>query len=1255
MPTINIQNIGSAASATATGKPMHHATIAAFATWIRTRDLVTNDEQIVGHVYDNYSITADIGLYVAPYSANHFVTLMPAPGFGVNELDKTGALDYGTVGIELTFTTGALHISHGVSVEGFRQRCNNASTQYPSVNLARWSNNSTYPNGVFDARMRKNRILALGGFAAVSSNLNLTQAVFDDNYVFNESAGAGVGYVPGGAKINRSMFVGRGAGAGRTILGSPASNYNVSTLTDCVFVGAGAVPVDRTRAPVLVNCFTGQAVTGDATGYTVSANLITSTTDVRPKAGGALIGTGSAASKNTYDIRGGYRGAAPDVGPAMLQAAATPVKSNATVTGVVVNGQRVIVTGTYTSTPESGTAYLNPDSPANGAVAKTTTVVLDNGNFTATFYNVTPGNYLAPSVLMTNLSGTGTSSGGTKAVVAIPPVPIVKITNQVRSGTTITLEGKILNQPTSATVTMSASATPNGAVTRGPVGLPVSEDGSFSIILSTLTPGSYDAPVVSATNFSGTITATGDKYGRIYANGTQPVGAEPVVIPPAYSVPAFTASVVAVGGTVTDVTFVNTSTAAKTNVPFTFGQAFKKGDIAPTNFLVGKIAGAADVPLQFNVKATHPDGSVRHAIISGVLPTLSASQERVMSLVRAASSTATTTAAGSASVISAGFTAAITLAIGGVVYTASPNAALAAGVAAKDTWLGGSIATDWVINVPFTNPSNVAHPTMTAQFSVRHYPGAASAKVDAVVEDSHPFNSIAEITFDLDMKIGGVSRYARPGVVGHPGGRFKRTLWWGAEPTLHIKHNSAYLTASKQVSNYDLTVQMSAALLGDWAAALQGDAFEPYKFGILTQSMATTGGRPDIGPLPNFGAATVISMDKRAKDITLAHADVAAGAWGIHARDVSGGPGSGRPLSLIYFPYATRAGTTNDSKNTATGVFEKLNSPGYGADTAHQPSMAFLPYLLTGDFYYLEELHFWANFNLTGLNPAYRNYHHGLVKGEQVRGQGWCLRTMATTAAITPDAHPDKSAFAYWLGKNIGYYNNEYTDNPVEDNPFHFVNSGGYVIQYPLTGTNPRIGIGPWQDDFFTTGVGMASELGFPEATRLLKWKGKFQVDRMIAPGYCWIHGGIYVLNVRPTQNDPLYKTMAQSLAASIDPQINALPCNSPERLAKMNALRTLPSDPYVLGEMTGYAYGTQGYPSILQTALAYVADTDYPDADLAWDLLDSRSVKPNYGDGPQFAIGPRAFIAPETPPPALIMDSYSGTAGQTIFFGRSA
>ncbi|HEY9111284.1 MAG TPA: hypothetical protein VIM92_05880, partial [Rhodanobacteraceae bacterium] len=84
--------------------------------------------------------------------------------------------------------------------------------------------------------------------------------------------------------------------------------------------------------------------------------------------------------------------------------------------------------------------------------------------------------------------------------------------------------------------------------------------------------------------------------------------------------------------------------------------------------------------------------------------------------------------------------------------------------------------------------------------------------------------------------------------------------------------------------------------------------------------------------------------------------------------------------------------------------------------------------------------------------------------------------------------------------------------------------------------------------------------------------------------------------------------------------------CNSP---AMIQALGTLEKQPWQPGQMVGYANSATGFPSNLQIGLATIADSGLPNAATAWQLFDSRSVKPRgrmaYNNYPNYAIVPRS------------------------------
>lgn len=668
-----------------------------------------------------------------------------------------------------------------------------------------------------------------------------------------------------------------------------------------------------------------------------------------------------------------------------------------------------------------------------------------------------------------------------------------------------------------------------------------------------------------------------------------------------------------ISGAITDITIENTGKSTQTFVPVTFGQAFVKGDLFPTDSIVGKISDRTSLPLQLNVKATYPDGSIRHAIISTVLPALSAGTVQSLGLVKSSGAPNTLSSTPSA-LLSAGFTASVNVTLGGQVYTASAAPLLRSG--SYTTWLSGPIANEWLVSAPLVSAQGVTHPHLTARFAVRSYAGLNTAKVDVVLENDWAYQPAPQnFTYDVAVMVGGNTVYSRSALTHYHHARWRKTFWWGTTPQINIRENTAYLIASKAVPNYDQSVTISEAQLSAIGASWSGSKTEPMGAGIAMPGMPTTGGRPDIGLMPGWAVTYLLSMDKRARDVTLGTADL-AGSWSIHYRDQK----TDRPISLVNYPYMTILGNPGDTYNPVTKKYEAFpvcsncSNPNI-ADSAHEPAFNYLPYLLTGDYYQLEELQFWAMWNVFKTNPGYRGNVLGLLHQDQVRGQAWGMRTLADAAYITPDQDPLKQQLQGLVANNLTWYNANYTNN-TSANVLGINVDGAFAY-------NNNLGIAPWQDDFFTSSIGRIAEQGFAGASPLLAYKAKFPVSRMISPGFCWIFGGLYSLNVRPSATSALYTSIAQtyssSLAANYSPALAAnlasLSCASP---AMASALQLK------AGEMTGYSYSETGYPSNLQPALAYSVDSGAIGAATAWQLFMTRSVKPAYSTGPQFAILPR-------------------------------
>jgi hypothetical protein len=670
-----------------------------------------------------------------------------------------------------------------------------------------------------------------------------------------------------------------------------------------------------------------------------------------------------------------------------------------------------------------------------------------------------------------------------------------------------------------------------------------------------------------------------------------------------------TPAAVPFGAAVTQVKLASTSKSAQYAVPVTFAQVFRRGDVPAGSTVKTQLDDGSVLNALVEVKALYPDKSVRHAIVTTVIPNLAGSQTRTLSLIRGPITPAGAPIDPSMALLK-GLRATVSATVGRIRYQASVEDLLREGKFSR--WLSGTVATEWLVTGPLKDSAGNAHPHLTARFAVRSFFVTPKMRVDVTVENAWAYESAPQnFVYDAAISVGGKPVFAKPGLTHYHHARWRKVFWIGDEPAVHVAHNVPYLLATGAVPNYDRTIAVEESALAAMSRKFSGAVTEPMGIGMATPYMPQTGGRPDIGILPAWAAAYVLSMDRRARDATLGTADL-AGSWSVHFRNKA----TDRPVTLAEYPYMTVvAGAYNDSYNPATKKKEAfpacagatLCTTPYTHDSSHQPSLAYVPYLLTGDHYYLEELQFWTHWNSFWNNPVYRELTKGLFKTEQVRAQAWSMRTLGQAAFITPDADPQKELFASMLAANLDWYIGNYVSNAT-------ANRLGVLVNGTAVAYDGGTGIAPWMDDFFTASIGYITDLGFSRAEPLLAYKTKFVIDRMTAPGTCWIDAAEYSMKVRDASTAPFYSSYADVYRQSHTAEFNALPCNSPA-MAQSLKLK--------VGEMTGYSAEPHGYPSNMQPALAYAAQMGPAGAN-AWKIFMGRSVRPNYGLSPQFAIVPR-------------------------------
>ncbi len=528
-------------------------------------------------------------------------------------------------------------------------------------------------------------------------------------------------------------------------------------------------------------------------------------------------------------------------------------------------------------------------------------------------------------------------------------------------------------------------------------------------------------------------------------------------------------------------------------IPVTFGVAFRAGDVPRGR----TVAARGGLPLQVDVKRRHPDGSVRFAVLSTVLADLPAGGVRLDPAAAAAGGEDRPAADPAGRLLEAGFDAVVDFRFpGGTSAAASARKMMEAGKGRLRTWLSGPIATEFLLEGPPVDAQGRPDEDLNVIFQVRVYEGCEGAWVSVNVENC--WDSWAgNIRYDVEVRLGKETVYARRGVDHHSLSRWRKDFWWGrARPNIRIVHDTAYLAATGALPSYDTGLRIPEKDLDAAAEAWARAKTDILENGTVTLYMPTTGMRDDIGPYPRWAVRYLLCMDPRAGKACLGNGDLAA-SWPVHVRSRA----SGRPLTIDERPEFWLDGRGKDKPVWRPDRHEPAARHRYAPDNAHQPSLAFVPYLLTGDFFYLEEMFFWAGYCLLSQWPHPRRNEKGLIVGDQVRGQAWGLRNIADAAWVGPDGDPLVKCLDEKVRNNLAWYVRKFY-GPPEYNAMGFYHPRDVQDARIQNPANPRwLVTAPWEHDFLIWCWQHLVELGYPEAARPRDFELRWRVGSLTHPG----------------------------------------------------------------------------------------------------------------------------------------------------------
>ena len=138
-----------------------------------------------------------------------------------------------------------------------------------------------------------------------------------------------------------------------------------------------------------------------------------------------------------------------------------------------------------------------------------------------------------------------------------------------------------------------------------------------------------------------------------------------------------------VGQTITTVRVQNLGSTPLSNVPVTFALPFRRGDVPPAHFVVVREAGQG-LATQLDWKGSHPDGSLRHGILTVSVPSLGPAETRALELVASPTSGASGGPLSIDALLAAGFSSEVAL-----------DSSVARFARTTDAWLAGPLVSEW--------------------------------------------------------------------------------------------------------------------------------------------------------------------------------------------------------------------------------------------------------------------------------------------------------------------------------------------------------------------------------------------------------------------------------------------------------------------------------------------------------------------------------------------------------------------------------
>lgn len=568
-----------------------------------------------------------------------------------------------------------------------------------------------------------------------------------------------------------------------------------------------------------------------------------------------------------------------------------------------------------------------------------------------------------------------------------------------------------------------------------------------------------------------------------------------------------------------------------------------------------------------------------------------------------------------------------------------------------------SWSSDWQ---PATAPQYKSlHPVFILTF----YPGWNGVRTQYIMENTWS-GSLQDQYYNLTLKTGSAGTvYTKP--VNHVSQtRWEKIYWDGAEPPASsIDYNLAHLAYSGAIPNFDASLVMpESAAQAEVAKFLQADPDNDlYGYGMWQAGMGTPGGRGDLGEIPRWFVRYLYSFSPEFRDTAFLGNARVSGYVPLHFRESDTNRsfdelgvvnGFGRPLSLNGRPrwkaqrwdqgsgdFLMPVGmTSNLAKSSAARSLDN-----WGLDLAHQPDMYTVPYLITGNPYFLEEIYYWAAYNLLFSSPgttaaSSRHDNWGVINegNAEVRGLAWAIRSVGYAAFFAPDGSAEKTYYIEKLNRNLAaregaldLKNGTFYDTSAEsawswgrnvlaggmDNQLNWPTrfAGGPIADG--AGKAGCFSIAPWMSNFNLVAFGQLPDLGFSQAKPYAEAILKNLLHQILDSGY---------------QAAPLLAAYYVSTRADGNPCVNGSGLPTTASYGWSQVKSSVPGSEFTNATNrwnNGIAVTDEAYPAIAWAAASFlpgIVDSGL-DGQAAWDWMKANvRNQANNAVNPTWAFLPR-------------------------------